>query len=617
MQSEYGGLRKVMENKYIDYNSKGEFYKSPFGAIEIGTQITFKIGVARSLGRVDVALIVEDDETKVHTEIQGKWSMMSEGKDYYEFSWKPEKIGLYFYYMKVRLHGIEKQTKDNTFNTKVHQQLVYDKDYDIPSWLSDGIMYQIFPDRFNRSPRYKPPHINKDYILRDDWGEKPYWKDEYGEVRNKDFFGGNLRGIIEKLSYLEELGISVIYLNPINEAYSNHRYDTADYKNVDPILGTNQDFSELCQEALKRGIRIILDGVYNHTGDDSIYFNKYRRYDNSDGMGEVGAYNSPDSKYYRWYNFIHYPDKYESWWGITTLPNVNETEKSFMDYIIRDKDSVINQWLNLGASGYRLDVADEIPDVFLEELRKTAKTNKADCTIIGEVWEDASNKISYGKRRRYLQGHQLDSVMNYPLKEAMIRFMNTKDAREFADEIETLREHYPEKVFYSLMNILGTHDTERILTVFMKTDHIAAKRKLCISLMLLAFLPGIPCIYYGDELGMTGEKDPDNRRCFDFGSRNQRIFSHYKDILNIRKQVKNIGSYKYELLEASGGLFSFSREYGEEIIYVAVNLEAESEVRLPVKTVKTFFTMGNTEIIEKDLIKLGEYSGLIVRGYKE
>lgn len=605
-----------MENKIIEYNSKGEFYKSPFGAIEIDTEIRFQIGVMRSLGRLNTILVVEDDSTKKHIEIEGKWNSMKEGYDYYEFYWKPSKVGLYFYYMKVKLFGAEKETKDNTFMTKVHQQLVYEKNYQIPSWLSDGIMYQIFPDRFNRSSRYNPPRINKDYILREDWGGKPNWKDAHGVVKNNDFFGGNLKGITEKLAYLEELGVTVIYLNPITEAYSNHRYDTADYKTVDPILGTNEDFKELCAEAMQKGIKIILDGVFNHTGDDSVYFNKHRRYDNSDGQGEMGAYNSPDSKYYKWYNFVHYPEKYESWWGIMTLPNVNETEPSFMDYIIDSPDSVINHWLNLGASGYRLDVADEIPDVFLDELRKSAKANKPDCAIIGEVWEDASNKISYGKRRKYFQGHQLDSVMNYPLKEAMIRFMNTKDAKDFANEMETLREHYPEKVFYSLMNILGTHDTERILTVFLKNDSITAKRKLCLCVMLLAFLPGIPCIYYGDELGMTGEKDPQNRGCFEFGSRNPRIFAHYKDVLNLRRQIPNIGQYKYKLLQAEGGLFSFVREHEDEVIYIAVNLERETEVQLPVKSVKNFFRMGNVEILEKTLIKLGEYSGVIVRGKK-
>ena len=602
-----------MENRAIDYNPKGEFYKSPFGAIEVETTVVFRAGVCPKLENPKVNLVIEDDESKEITRISGE-KVSEESCNYYEFKWTSSKVGLYFYYIEVYSED-EKANIKNAMTTNVYQLLTYEKNYNIPSWLQDGIMYQIFPDRFNRSSRYTPPEINKDYILREDWGGTPNWRDEYGIVKNNDFFGGNLKGIIEKLPYLQDLGVSVIYLNPITEAYSNHRYDTANYKNVDPMLGTNEDFAQLCREASSRGIRIILDGVFNHTGDDSIYFNKHRRYNNSDGEGENGAYNSPNSKYYRWYNFVQYPDKYESWWGISTLPSVNETETSFIDYIIKNQDSVINHWLNLGASGYRLDVADELPDLFLDELRKTVKANKQDSVIIGEVWEDASNKISYGKRRKYFQGNQLDSVMNYPLKESLINFMVTKDAKAFATETENLREHYPEKVFYSLMNILGTHDTERILTVFSKTEG-DFETKLCLAVMIWAFFPGIPCIYYGDELGMTGERDPDNRRCFEFGNRNSKIFLHHKDVLNLRRQVPNIGQYKYNLLQAEGGLFAFTREYNDEIIYVAVNLDKAVEIELPIKTVKNFFRLGNIEILEKNLLKLNENTGVIVKGKK-
>ena len=445
------------------------------------------------------------------------------------------------------------------------------KEFRCPSWLSGGLMYQIFPDRFARDKDYVPPPMTKEYILREDWGGEPNSKpDEKGIIRNNDFFGGNLRGIIQKLPYLQELGVTVIYLNPIFEAYSNHRYDTADYKKIDPLLGSEADLCLLCKAAKEKGIRILLDGVFNHTGNDSVYFNQYGRYP------ELGAWQSKESPYYKWYRFTDYPEKYEAWWGISILPSIHEEEPSYLDYIIRDEDSVIRHWLRCGISGYRLDVVDELPDLFLDELRIAVKSLDEDAAIIGEVWEDASTKVSYGKKRRYLQGDQLDSVMNYPLRTAILRFLGEDgNAEAIAKEIETLHRHYPKTVFYGLMNLLGTHDTPRILTIFREGGNEAeAQKKLFASLFLWGYMPGIPCIYYGDEIGMTGGRDPANRRCFQEEKADPEISAFYKKFLKFRQNVsafEPVGSMEFQTGLAEKNLYSFHRKGEQARLLIAVN----------------------------------------------
>ncbi|MBO5666728.1 MAG: glycoside hydrolase family 13 protein, partial [Firmicutes bacterium] len=381
------------------------------------------------------------------------------------FSFTPEREGLYFYHF-IGEQDAEDHTGARSIleQTADHQLTVYKREYETPDWLKKGLMYQIFPDRFCRSEEYTAPEIkNKKYSIHESWGELPVkGPDENGIVWNNDFFGGNLKGIVEKLAYLEELGVTVIYLNPIFEAFSNHRYDTANYMKIDPMLGVDEDLRTLCEEAKKRGMRVILDGVFNHTGSHSIYFNQDGAYDT------VGAAQSKDSPYYKWYQFKAYPDDYESWWGIKTLPNVNEDEPTYLDYILRDKDSVVKHWLSYGISGYRLDVADELPDIFLDEIRKQVKSVDPDACVLGEVWEDASNKIAYDQRRRYFHGDQLDSVMNYPLKDELIAFLlKHGDGKHFMNEICSLWENYPPQNFFALMNLLGTHDTVRIYTVML------------------------------------------------------------------------------------------------------------------------------------------------------
>ena len=324
---------------------------------------------------------------------------------------------------------------------------------------------------------------------------------------------------MEKLPYLKELGVTCLYFTPVFESHSNHRYDTADYSKIDPLLGSEEDLTQLCAAARKLGIRVILDGVFSHTGSDSVYFNREGRYPTQ------GAYNSQQSPYYPWYTFRQWPNSYDCWWNFDTLPNVNETNDSYNEYI-NGPQGIVRKWLKAGASGWRLDVADELPDLFLDRLHDAVKAEQPDALILGEVWEDASNKSAYGVRRRYLLGRQLDTVMNYPFRDAILGFLLGEDPARFAEAVETIVENYPPQCLNLLMNHIGTHDTERALTVLggepagargrewqaaqklTPAQRETGVKRLKLASLIQYLLPGVPCLYYGDEAGMEGYRDP-------------------------------------------------------------------------------------------------------------
>ena len=495
------------------------------------------------------------------------------------------KIGLYYYSFCVDGQGFvscnDMQMGELTDKPRGFALTVCSKNYQTPEWFKGGVMYQIFPDRFYKDGTM--PDI-KGRISREDWGGVPSYRlNEKGKVLNNDFFGGNFKGVIKKLPYLEKLGVSVIYFNPVFEAASNHRYDTSDYMKIDPILGTEDDFKDLVEAAKNKGIRIILDGVFNHTGDNSVYFNKYGQYPS------LGAYQSKDSPYYSWYSFQEFPNKYASWWGIDILPEVNEESESYQNFIFGEK-GVLKKWLSFGIGGYRLDVADELPDFFLKNLRKSVKESNPNAIIIGEVWEDASNKIAYSKRREYLQGYELDSVMNYPLKEAIITYIKSENALGLLQTLRTLIDHYPKQTLDCLMNILGTHDTARILTVLggiycQNKDEMAkesaylskkakdsAIEKLKLAVILQYTLPGVPCVYYGDENGAEGHIDPFCRQCFDWERLNKNLISFYEKLGAMRKRYQEIfkdGDFKTLFVE--NGLIFYKRKKSKDEIYVYVN----------------------------------------------
>ncbi len=490
--------------------------------------------------------------------------------------------GLYFYWFRLggrRAALGEDRNAEFSDSASAYQILVYRECFATPAWFKGGIMYQIFPDRFFKSGETL---AEKGKWLHKDWHETPEFRpNEKGKILNNDFFGGNFRGILKKLDYLQSLHVTVIYLNPIFRAFSNHRYDTGDYMQLDPMLGSEEDFSALVSECGKRGIRLILDGVFNHTGDDSRYFNKYGTYD------EIGAYQSKDSKYYSWYNFRHFPDKYDSWWGIDVLPAVNENCPSYIDFITGE-NGVLRRWMKYPLGGFRLDVADELPDEFIAKIRSAVKSANGDAVVIGEVWEDASNKIAYSTRRKYFQGEELDSVMNYPLKDAIINFVVSGNTSLLRRTVGMLLDHYPKCVLDSLMNILGTHDTVRVLTALggvcaynkeemavlklSAEQRAVATERLKIAAILLYTFFGVPCIYYGDEIGMEGYSDPFCRNPFAWDLIDEDILSHYRWLGELRSRYTVFWDGDYRELYHDDNCIVFERRKGKEAVITVANL---------------------------------------------
>lgn len=506
----------------VKHDSRLAAYRFPSGAVPAGTEVRLRLYAPQAQGAS--LRLWDGSESFVRMERDGDFFTASVRRD------EPCLLCYFFilhgarerYYLNAAdMLGGEGELSDNCDTMRSYFITVYDRDYSTPQWCRSAVMYQIFPDRFARCGKTEACG----HRMHPGWDEEPEYKPDAqkGYYAADDFFGGNFSGIEEKLEYLTDMGVNTLYLNPIFKAYSNHRYDTGDYEQVDELLGTNADFERLCRRAKEKGVRIILDGVFSHTGSDSRYFNREGHYDC------VGAYNSPLSRYYPWYEFENYPDKYKCWWGVWSLPCTRETEPSFMDYILRSEDSVVKRWLRAGASGWRLDVADELPDEFLFELRSQVKAQDPDALIIGEVWEDASHKESYSHLRPYLQGRQLDSVMNYPLRNAVIDYIIGCDAGLFVRRAEALRENYPPQAFECLMNFVSTHDTVRACTALGEAPdgltrderasyrlsperELLARARLEMAYAMLFMLPGIPCVYYGDEDYMQGYDDPFNRR---------------------------------------------------------------------------------------------------------
>lgn len=551
-------------------------YKHPFGAQRRGQKSVFTVRIPKYMAVSDLTLVMFRPGYKER--FIGLILQDESGADnIYSCDFVPNNTGLHHYYFTCILDGRRRYIKrhgasEGVFEgEELFQLTVFDENLYTPEFIRGGIMYQIFPDRFAKSGK---PHegVPSDRIMRENWSDTPFYKpDEKGVVRNNDYFGGDLQGIIEKLPYIKSLGVTVIYLNPIFEAHENHRYNTANYEKIDPLLGTEENFKELCEKAKEMGISVILDGVFSHTGADSIYFNKFGRYGDN-----TGAYRDRNSPYFPWYSFTGYPDKYESWWGITTLPNVNENNEQYTNYICGD-GGILQKWIKLGACGWRLDVADELPDEFLDNLNKAVKAMGEDKIIYGEVWEDASNKESYGVRRRYLTGGQLDSVMNYPFKEAILNYVKYSDARAFRDGILTIMDHYPKPSIDMLMNFLSTHDTERALTrlggeevgwhdkdwqserYLDEQQYLYGLTLLKCAMVLQFFLPGIPSIYYGDEAGMEGYRDPFNRRCYPWGKENLDLIDFTKQLSAVRKGTRAFEQGDLRFIEVTDKHVVFAR----------------------------------------------------------
>ena len=536
------------------HDSHKAFYREPAGPVTPDTRVTFRL---RADEATSVVLRTWMDEELCYTMMCGADHVWEVAIDL------PDHPGLFWYYFLVYRGDGRTIRYGNAYDKlggegavwdkgepESFQITIYDPAYKTPEFMHGCNIYQIFPDRFFKAPTAS---VDKrtDRFLYESWEDEVREENGYlrGEYNSNDFFGGTLTGVQEKLPYLKALGVDVIYMNPIFQASSNHRYDTGDYTRVDPLLGTNEEFRALCEAAKKLGMRIMLDGVFSHTGEDSVYFNRYGSYDS------VGAYQGHDSPYYDWYTFRKYPDDYRCWWNFKTLPECRKDNPDYQDFMFREKTGVIPRWIHGGACGWRLDVADELSMDFLRRLRRTAKKADPEAVVLGEVWEDASNKIAYGEMRCYCTGDTLDSVMNYPLREAIIDFLTGKTgAAALVRLVKHQAEVYPAPFRYALMNLVGSHDRARVLNMLVgkeckdiprseqekvtltQEEYALASERYRKCIDLLCALPGCPTIYYGDEAGLTGCPDPYCRKPFPWGREDEGLQTYVRDRLNHRRE---------------------------------------------------------------------------------
>ncbi len=603
----------------ILYNSRSEKHKIPFGALKTEENASFNVYIKSDEDIKAVNFIYREDTTEIQNKCALKYSAQQDNYMIFTCEISFKFAGLYFYRFEIETNSEIKFVglKDGKASVQdwlpEWQLTVYDKNFKTPDWAKDSVMYQIFPDRFARSDKFSPLPAKNERKIHNNWYDVPDFIYDNPDYKANDYFCGNIEGIIEKLGYIKLLGVDIIYLNPIFESPEYHRYSTGNYMNIDPYFGTNEQFEKLCSECNKLGIKVILDGVFSHTGADSLYFNRYSHYDT------IGAYNSENSPYRNWYNFIEYPEKYECWWGFDNLPNVDEKNPEYLNYITGE-NGVIEHWQNLGASGWRLDVADELPDEFLDKLYKTSKKADKDSFIIGEVWEDATNKFAYGVRRRYLLGAQMDSVMNYPWRTAILEFVKNGDEKLFNDRIMSIMENYPSEVIHCLMNSLSTHDTLRAITYFgvehdvpdeekgeykMTPEEYNKGKNMLIQATFLQFtLPGIASIYYGDEVGLYGFRDPYCRMAYPYGKEDVSLLEFFRKISKVRSEYKEDFKSTFELYDLKDGYYSFKRGS----LICAINLGEEKQY-IPAENKETILHFGETELFDHEI---GLYPGAFV-----
>lgn len=533
----------------ILFDSKNSFYKVPFGAVSTRQKVYLRLLVKNTLNASGVAVFVRRHEHTLRFDLSLKSSDENYGT--YECEFFIEREGTYFYRFEVYVpYGIifcgrDAEGKLITGDWLPEWQLsVYKSTFHTPDFFKGGVVYHIFCDRFCKVGKDVLPRVGKLKKWTDEVGEP----DENGVYHADDFYGGNFAGIVSKLDYLSSLGVTTVYLSPVFTANSNHRYDTADYSEVEKMLGGDKGLEKLIAEASKKGISVILDGVFNHTGSDSVYFNKHGRFPGK------GAYQGPESPYYDWYTFEKFPDTYQCWWGIECVPTIARDAVGFQKMI---EDKVLKRWTKKGVRGWRLDVVDELSDIFLDDIRTAIKDADENAVVIGEVWEDASTKVSYGEERRYFQGDQLDGVMNYVYKEAILAYLKGGDAKTFVDKVLDLAENYPVSALDCCMTLIDSHDTVRAVNALSgvvtpgtkeerrryrlnKEEYALGKKRLLAASALQYFLPGVPSVYYGDEVGLQGFEDPFNRRPFPWDEIDEEILSHYRRLGALRKKYRDV-----------------------------------------------------------------------------
>ena len=610
------------------YNSRDLFYKTPFGAVCEGEVITFRLTLPLQTAHPVVHLFKSN-----HTvpQLSSVFALVQQNKEtnecVYEAKLTAPCANLYYYHFILERHQFVRRGAKGIGDINSHegfQLTVTSKEFATPEQFHGKIFYQIFPDRFHNSGKTKV-NVPADRFLHPSWDCEPVGvPDSDGGFWCNDYFGGDLAGIEAKLDYIHSLGVEAIYLNPVFEAHANHRYNTADYMAIDPLLGTEADFISLCDAAHAMGIKIVLDGVFNHTGSDSVYFNKEKRYP------LVGAVNDANSHYKDWFIWQKYPHIYESWWGFDTLPNVNENSPDYRAFIC-GKGGVIDHWINAGADGFRLDVADELPDDFIEDIRVAVKRANPQALLLGEVWEDASNKQAYGVERRYFQGTELDSVMNYPWRKAIMDFIRYGKGEALEDSIMTILENYPKPCIDTALNNLSTHDIPRAITylggepmennsrewqrlhnTLTPEQYFCGRHSFLLASVIQYALAGCPCLYYGDEAGLVGYADPFNRGTYPWAKKDETLVAFFQLLGTIRKNSEVLRMGDFTPLVFSHDLCMFTRSYGDKTVLVAVNRSGEpvslaDHIPLEAKTLITVGVLTEPYTLEKNSAIMMEY----------
>ena len=514
-----------------------------------------------------------------------------------------ETRAIYHYYFEYKSNNqIKYIKKNNIVDTNITKDEMFkiSVNFNVPDWAKGKMMYHIFVDRFNRgNPEPIKPMPRR--TIYNSWEDEMILGPDQNGIWNADFYGGDLLGIVEKLDYIKSLGIDIIYLSPIVHSQSNHRYDAADYENVDPYAGCNEDLKYLCDEAHKKGMKIILDAVFNHTGNDSKYFNEYNTFDT------IGAYQSIYSTYAPFYKKHYHDGKlyYDYWWGMPNLPVCNGYSYEWKNYIL-GVGGIIDKWFNLGIDGLRLDVADELTDEFIEGIRIAVKRNKEDGFILGEVWKNPMRM-----NRGYIEsGRGMDSVMNYPLIDALIRYFKYTDINKLSYIIKDIQREYPEDTIHTLMNFTSTHDISRAINIFSTYDFqeygewawnpIRSDLDWCKNFNLtkeqyeygeevykayifaLTFMPGILSIFYGDEIGIEGLGNLANRKPYPWNKQDLELLNYFKYIGNIRKEESFLQQANLNVLDINKDYFMFERYTKDEQALITINrTNEEKEFYLP------------------------------------
>ena len=565
---------------------------SSSSAFEMSEAAKIRISIPRLLGVTSASVrIFSESLNKEILCIGCDWCDVKRECDVYEALIDTDTvgIGLYFFMLELdsqcgRLYGY-KVGENLVFSDKyttdsLYQLSVSDFKYAKSADKLGGIIYHVFVDRFNKGGECE---IKPGVVVDDDWRVIPEYPAYPGApLKNNHFYGGTLWGVAEKLDYLASLGVNTIYLSPIFDAASNHKYDTGDYMTVDVMFGGDKAFEHLIKKAKEKGIGIILDGVFNHTGSDSLYFNREGNYDS------LGAYQSQKSEYYTWYDFQSYPNKYTCWWGIDILPRIHPDKPNCRKYFV-GKDGVIEKYARMGIDGFRLDVADELSDEFISLIKKKLNRYNKGSVLYGEVWEDGSNKIAYDVRKKYYLGAELDGVMNYPVRKGIIDFLTVQNPGALVYALTDIINNAPSRISNMQMNLLGTHDTERILTVLggehpegRSNEYLSrkkmndlergtAKRRLRMAYTILATVPGIPAIFYGDEAGLEGYHDPFNRMPYPWGREDHNLIGFYKTIGKIRRNNDVYKEGEFKLLYVDGNTLVFERFDDEYSFITFVN----------------------------------------------